>query len=95
MTQQYSILVSDTEKRILAALRELPDGQLRQRLETFLLELTEFVRDPRCAEVQADGIPCDSPERDCEQCMRVEEMLRTLRSALPNNAAVAGIRRVG
>jgi len=86
MAERTSILVTATEKHILASIRELPEGQLRSRLEGFLVELTDFVRDPACAEVQADGIPCDTPQADCEQCQRVSELIRTLRKALPSAA---------
>ena len=84
MAERTSILVTPTEKHILASIRELPEGQLRQRLEAFLVDLTDFVRDPKCPEVQADGIPCDTPRADCEQCQKVSQLLDTLRAALPN-----------
>ena len=87
MVDRMSILVTPTEKHILASIRELPEGQLRRRLEGFLVELTDFVRDPKCAEVQADGIPCGSAKADCEECQKVSQLLETLRNALPNHVA--------
>jgi hypothetical protein len=77
--------VNDTELKILRSLRELPDGQLRSLHEQFLVELCELVREPRCPEVQADGIPCDSPQTDCVQCLKLKELLSTLRSVLPQS----------
>lgn len=88
MAERTSILVTPTEKHILASLRELPDGQLRAKLESFLVELTDFVRDPKCPEVQADGIPCDTPQADCEQCLKVTELIKTLRRSLADHAEV-------
>lgn len=85
MAERTSILVTPTEKKMLASLRELPEGPLREELQGFLLALTDFVRDPRCAEVQADGIPCGSPQADCEQCREVLGLVETLRRKLPVN----------
>lgn len=28
--------------------------------------------DPPCSEAQADGVPCDELDRDCEDCGRAE-----------------------
>ena len=86
MAERTSILVTPVEKHILGSLRELPDGTLRARMEEFLVELTDFVRDPKCPEVQADGIPCDNPQADCEQCLKVKELVETLRRTLPTEA---------
>jgi hypothetical protein len=87
MAERNSILVTPTEKHILSSLRELPEGHLRRQLEAFLVELTDFVRDPKCPEVQADGIPCDDPKADCEQCQKVGVLLETLRGSLPDRMA--------
>lgn len=82
MAERTSILVTSTEKKILASLRELPEGNLKRKLETFLTELTVFVREPKCAQVQADGIPCESAQADCEQCMKVEALIADLQRTL-------------
>ncbi len=47
-----------------------------------MLALVEYVREPKCAEMQADGVPCTSAEADCEQCVKVRELLATLRHGL-------------
>jgi hypothetical protein len=83
MAQATSVLLSATEHQILTALRETPDGPLKTKLEQFLLELTEMVSNPGCAEIQADGIPCGSVTADCEECLALDKMLATLRSTLP------------
>jgi hypothetical protein len=83
--QSTSPLLSVTEHRILAALRQVPHGPVRARLETFLVELTRLVSDPGCAQIQADGIPCGSASADCEECLQLEQLLRTLRATLPQS----------
>ena len=83
MAQASSVLLSTTEAEILTALRETPDGPLKTRLEEFLVELTRMVAHPGCAEIQADGIPCDKASADCEECLALDRMLQVLRSTLP------------
>jgi hypothetical protein len=83
MAQATSVLLSSTEHQILTALRETPDGPLKDKLESFLLELTAMVSNPGCAEIQADGIPCGAASADCEECLALDKMLATLRSTLP------------
>lgn len=83
MAQATSVLLSSTEHQILTALRETPDGPLKDKLESFLLDLTAMVNNPGCAEIQADGIPCGAASADCEECLALDKMLATLRSTLP------------
>ncbi len=85
MDTSSPMLLSSRENKILWGLRELPDGALRSMVEEFLLELTTFLRDPHCAQVQADGIPCDDPSADCEQCLKVRELIETLRHTIAND----------
>ena len=85
MAELKSILVTSDEKRILDSVRKLPEGKLKDLVGQFLLEFADTVSDPRCAEVQADGIPCDDPSADCEQCLRLKELLTTMRGVLPQH----------
>ncbi|MGD8376668.1 MAG: hypothetical protein PVF68_11055 [Acidobacteriota bacterium] len=45
-------------------------------------EALELARCPRCAEVQADGVPCDTAESDCDRCARALLHIRGLRTEL-------------
>lgn len=83
MAQATSVLLSTTEAQILTALRETPDGPLKNRLEEFLVELTAKVSQPGCSEIQADGIPCGASSADCVECLALDSMLNTLRNTLP------------
>lgn len=75
-------VVSTWEWQILSRLREVPEGPLRDRLLALLDELVAFVQEPRCSQVQADGVPCGSVDADCEECLKVNELLDTLHGSL-------------
>lgn len=82
MTRAKSILVTEREKKILDGLRELPDGDLRRTTEAFLLELSDHLSNPRCAEVQADGVPCGESSADCELCLELKQVVESMRGML-------------
>ncbi|MFI5182494.1 MAG: hypothetical protein ACHQPI_13995 [Thermoanaerobaculia bacterium] len=89
---KVSVALSAEEWRFVSDLRALPSSPLRERALTLFNAVLELARDPRCPEVQADGVPCDTPSRSCDQCLHVEEMLETLRrralEAAPHPGAV-------
>jgi hypothetical protein len=74
--------LSPEERRLLMALREIPESPLRELFTTLVSELTEFVASPTCAEMQADGAPCTSAEASCDQCQKLEQLLEGLRTRL-------------
>lgn len=74
-----SVKLNPEEWRLVAGLRDIPPSPLRELMHELMMSLVEYVREPRCAELQADGVPCESPAADCEQCVRVKELLFTLR----------------
>ena len=63
------------EWRLLCSLREIPTGELRERVTGLAARLADFVRDPRCAEMQADGVPCADVSTACEDCQEVNALL--------------------
>lgn len=67
--------LSAEEWRLVSALREIPPSPLKLRVARLLEELITFVQEPRCAEMQADGVPCDNVNAQCDQCVHVAEML--------------------
>lgn len=81
MEQLKNRVLTDGEWQMIARLREVPEGQMRELLFEFLGQLIEFVREPRCPEVQADGVPCGAVSTDCAECLAVKEMLQTLRAS--------------
>jgi hypothetical protein len=70
------------ERRLVLALRDIPDSPLRDLFTTLVAELTDFVTSPSCAEMQSDGAPCTSAEASCDHCRKVESLLEGLRSRL-------------
>jgi hypothetical protein len=75
-------MLSSEEWRMIEGLREIPCGGARDELLGLVLDLFDFVRDPRCAESQADGVPCASVETACEDCRHVADVLATLHRRL-------------
>ena len=74
--------LSEEEKKLLLALREIPPSRLRDLMTTLIGELTEFVAEPSCAEEQADGAPCPGPETSCDECRKLTSILEGLRGRL-------------
>ena len=80
--ETIAIALTPGERRMISALRDVPPGPLHDLCEELIERLFEFVREPRCPEMQADGVPCGSASADCEQCARVRTLLETLRRGL-------------
>ena len=82
MTAGTLVSLSSDERRLVLALREIPQSPLRNLYTTLVAELTDFVTSPTCAEMQGDGAPCTSAEASCDQCRKLESLLEGLRSRL-------------
>ena len=63
-------------ERVLEAIRDMP----LDRLQVLLEELASIAGEPRCAEAQADGVPCTSPRRDCASCSAYDAFLANVRA---------------
>ena len=72
------VALSPAEWRLVCALREVPEGNLKKHVDRLLEELVHFLRDPHCASQQADGVPCVTPEADCDECAKLTEMVDSL-----------------
>lgn len=70
------------EARLVLALRGIPPSRLRDLLTTLVGELAAFVAEPSCAEMQADGAPCATPDVACDECRKLTSLLEGLRSRL-------------
>ena len=77
-----SVALTPRELRMISGLRDIPPSPLRDLCQELIDRLIEFVREPRCPEFQADGVPCTSASADCEQCARVTKLMETLRSGM-------------
>lgn len=80
--QRITAYLGAEEWRLIQALRDLPPSALRDRLWELLVELTDFVREPKCPELQADGVPCADAHASCDQCVQVTALLDRLRNGL-------------
>jgi hypothetical protein len=76
-----AVLVSVTpeEWEIVCRLRDVSPGRSRQGLLVLMRELMAFTAEPRCSQMQADGVPCASVHASCEDCQRVWACLGQLR----------------
>ena len=91
---EVRVRLDSEEWTLLSGLRDIPPSPLRELTHEFMLALISYVREPRCPEMQADGVPCESAEADCEQCIKVKALRATLRQGVggvraPRNGARA------
>jgi hypothetical protein len=77
-----NVKLNPEEWKLVAGLRDIPSSPLRDLMQEMMVALVDYVREPRCAEIQADGVPCETPAADCEQCLKVKELLFTLRRGI-------------
>ena len=49
-------------------------------------ELLGLLAEPRCAECQADGVPCPHVGASCEQCGRAVAWIRDLKDAISRSS---------
>jgi hypothetical protein len=63
---------------VLAAIRRLPPEQLHVLLDRLL----EVACEPRCAEAQADGVPCASVGGSCDTCGRFVGFMASIRDGV-------------
>jgi hypothetical protein len=74
--------LSREEQKLLLALRDIPPSRLRDLMTTLVSELADFVAEPRCAEMQADGAPCPTTDVSCDECRKLTTILEGLRGRL-------------
>jgi hypothetical protein len=74
--------LSREEEKLLLALRAMPPSRLRDLMTKLVSELAEFVSEPSCAEMQADGAPCPTTDVSCDECRKVTSILEGLRGRL-------------
>ena len=66
------------EWRLVSALREIPDSALKERANELIDAVLAYAREPKCQEMQADGVPCGNVHANCDQCVQVTRMLEGL-----------------
>ncbi|HEX6975817.1 MAG TPA: hypothetical protein VF147_15535 [Vicinamibacterales bacterium] len=72
------VTLTAREWELISTLREIPPSPLRNKVASLIDELVAFIRDPKCAEMQGDGVPCDNVSTACAQCVHVAGMLESM-----------------
>jgi hypothetical protein len=67
-----------SSEAVLDAIRALPAEQLHVLLDRLL----EVACEPRCAEAQADGVPCSTAGGSCETCARFVAFVASIRDGV-------------
>jgi hypothetical protein len=76
------VTLSPVEWSLVWRLREIAPGRLKNEVTALVRQMLELAQQPRCAEAQADGVPCDSAAADCVECQNVALRLARVRTAL-------------
>jgi len=74
-TEAIDVTLTADEWALVSALRGLPESPLKTRVLTLLDTVVTFIGEPRCAEMQGDGVPCSTVDAQCEQCAHVAELI--------------------
>jgi len=70
------------EALLVQRLRDALPADAQALFFTEFEELLTLAAEPRCAESQADGVPCGTLDTDCERCGRALGWLSRLRAEL-------------
>ena len=74
------------EARLVRDLRTALPVEVQTIFFRQLDELLALLAEPKCAECQADGVPCPHVGVSCEQCVHAAEWIRNLREAIARSA---------
>ncbi|HXY69886.1 MAG TPA: hypothetical protein VEH62_10595 [Gemmatimonadales bacterium] len=74
------------EERLVQELRAALPVEAQTMFFRRFDELLALLAEPRCAECQADGVPCPHVAVSCEQCGRSVAWVRDLRDAIARSS---------
>jgi hypothetical protein len=74
------------EERLVRDLRAALPAEAQTIFFRQFDELLAVLAEPRCAECQADGVPCPHVAVSCEQCGRSVSWVRDLRDAIARSS---------
>ncbi len=74
------------EERLVRDLRTALPAEAQTIFFRQFDELLALLAEPRCAECQADGVPCPHVAVSCEECGRSLTWIRDLRDAIARSA---------
>ncbi len=75
-----------TEARLVRDLRSALPAEAQAMFFRQLDDLLALLEEPRCAECQADGVPCPHLGQACDDCGRAAAWVRDLREAIARSA---------
>lgn len=78
--EKVEATLSLPEWRLVTALRDIPESALKSRANELIEAVLAYAREPRCPEMQADGVPCGTVHANCDQCVHVTQLLEGLRA---------------
>ena len=76
----------ESEARLVRDLTEALPVDARTMFFRQLDELLGLIAEPKCAEYQADGVPCPVVGASCEACGRATQWVKDLREAIARSA---------
>jgi hypothetical protein len=74
------------EVRLVGNLRAALPIEAQTMFFRQLEELLALIAEPRCAECQADGVPCPHVGVSCDECNRAVQWVHNLREAIARSA---------
>jgi|APFre7841882590_1041340.scaffolds.fasta_scaffold292854_1 hypothetical protein len=74
------------EALVIQRLRDTLPADAQAKFFKEFEELLTLAAEPRCAETQADGVPCGTLDADCEHCGRALGWLSRLRAEIARTA---------
>lgn len=78
--------VLEREARLVEELRAALPVEVQTVFFRQFDEVLALLAEPRCAECQADGVPCPHVDVSCEACGRAVAWARDLREAIARSA---------
>jgi len=82
-------MLSDAFQREARLVRDLTEALPVEARTIFFRQLDDLlglIAEPRCAEYQADGVPCPVVGVSCELCGRATQWVRDLREAIARSS---------
>lgn len=74
------------EALLIQRLRDELPPEAQARFFREFEQLLTLAAEPRCAESQADGVPCGTVEAECEECGRALAWLSRMRAEIAKTA---------
>lgn len=78
--EKVDVSLTLPEWHLVSALRDIPESALKARANELIEAVLAYSREPKCPEMQADGVPCGTVHANCDQCVHVTQLLEGLKA---------------